>query len=127
MTAYLPPSSGRLSPRTDPAWAAPADAFADTRAGLRMPASSPRSVDRSQSAAPLPADSSPPRTLLVEPARTVPPASSLRPPLRLRAKWAVCCRIFTPAQPLYPLTSLRDFISGAYTQWHFPLLQACHI
>src|SRR5215469_12259590 len=46
-----------------------------------MPASWPRSADRSQSAAPLPADSSPPRTLLVEPARIAPHPSSLRPPL----------------------------------------------
>jgi magnesium chelatase family protein len=25
-----------------------------------------------------------------------------------------CCRIFTPAQPVYPAASLRDFLSGAY-------------
>jgi hypothetical protein len=26
-----------------------------------------------------------------------------------------CCRIFTPAQPVYPVASMRDFLSGAYT------------
>jgi hypothetical protein len=26
-----------------------------------------------------------------------------------------CCRIFTPAQPVYPAASLRDFLSGALT------------
>ena len=26
-----------------------------------------------------------------------------------------CCRIFTPAQPVYPAASVRDFLSGAYT------------
>jgi hypothetical protein len=31
----------------------------------------------------------------------------------LRAK-GHCCRIFTPAQPVYPAASLRDFLSGAY-------------
>jgi hypothetical protein len=24
-----------------------------------------------------------------------------------------CCRIFTPAQPVYPVASVRDFLSGA--------------
>ena len=24
-----------------------------------------------------------------------------------------CCRIFTPAQPVYPAASVRDFLSGA--------------
>jgi hypothetical protein len=32
----------------------------------------------------------------------------------MRAK-GHCCRIFTPAQPVYPAASLRDFLSGAYT------------
>ena len=27
-----------------------------------------------------------------------------------------CCRIFTPAQPVYPAASVRDFLSGVYTQ-----------
>ena len=26
-----------------------------------------------------------------------------------------CCRIFSPAQPVYPVASVRDFLSGAYT------------
>jgi hypothetical protein len=26
-----------------------------------------------------------------------------------------CCRIFTPAQPVYPAASMRDFLSGAHT------------
>jgi hypothetical protein len=28
---------------------------------------------------------------------------------------AICCRSFTPAQPVSPAASLRDFCSGAYT------------
>jgi hypothetical protein len=27
-----------------------------------------------------------------------------------------CCRIFSPAQPVYPAASVRDFLSGAYNQ-----------
>jgi hypothetical protein len=27
---------------------------------------------------------------------------------------AICCRIFTPAQPDCPAASVRDFLSGAY-------------
>src|SRR5271170_1766704 len=73
----------------NPAWAAPAAGSADTLAAPRTPASSPPSAGRSQSAAPLPAGSAPPRTPLVEPARIVPPASSLRPPLPLTGKWAI--------------------------------------
>jgi hypothetical protein len=26
-----------------------------------------------------------------------------------------CCRILTPAQPVYPASSMRDFLSGAYS------------
>src|ERR1700731_4208812 len=73
----------------DPAWAAPAACSADTLAVPRTPASSPPSVGRVQIAAPPPAGSSPPRTPLVAPARIVPPASSLRPPLPLHGKWAI--------------------------------------
>jgi hypothetical protein len=29
---------------------------------------------------------------------------------------AICCRIFTPVQPVCPAASLRDFLSGAYSQ-----------
>jgi len=35
-------------------------------------------------------------------------------PCRFPTK-AICCRIFTPAQPDYPAASVRDFCSGAYT------------
>src|SRR6266851_4061023 len=27
---------------------------------------------------------------------------------------AICCRIITPAQPVYPAASVRDYCSGAY-------------
>src|SRR5216684_8889392 len=74
---------------SDPAWAAPAAGSADTRAGQKTPASSPPSADRCQIVAPLPAGSAPPRTPLVAPARIVPPASSIRPPLPLLGKWAI--------------------------------------
>src|ERR1700724_596385 len=72
-----------------PPWAARAASSADTLAVPRTPASSPPSVGRVQIAAPPPAGSSPPRTPLVAPARIVPPASSLRPPLPLHGKWAI--------------------------------------
>jgi hypothetical protein len=35
-----------------------------------------------------------------------------------------CRRIFTPAQPVYPAASLRDFLSGALT---FAVYEAKHI
>src|ERR1700682_5293937 len=73
----------------DPGWAAPAACSADTLAVPRTPASSTTSVGRVQIAAPPPAGPSPPRTPLVAPARIVPPASSLRPPLPLHGKWAI--------------------------------------
>ena len=41
----------------------------------------------------------------------------LHPPTlcRLEVNGAVCCRIFTPAQPEYPAASGRDYCSGSYT------------
>src|SRR5271154_1246140 len=36
------------------------------------------------------------------------------PSAESRAK-AICCRIFTPAQPEGPAASVRDYCSGAYT------------
>ena len=35
------------------------------------------------------------------------------------APWQMgyCCRIFTPAQPVYPAASVRDFLSGAYRRY----------
>src|SRR5262249_41678763 len=47
------------------------------------------------------------------PAHTVPRLSSLRlPPSRLKA---IACWRFTPARPVHPAASLRDFLSGALT------------
>ena len=52
------------------------------------------------------------RKLLAAPARRVPRLSSLRlQPSRLKA---ILCWSFTPARPVYPAASLRDFLSGAY-------------
>ena len=50
-----------------------------------------------------------------EPARIISTRFIPRPPLPLPGKWAICCRIFTPVQPVYPAASRRDFLSGAYT------------
>jgi hypothetical protein len=105
---------GRLTPenaenrRRQGGWAALVAGSADTQATPRTPASSPPSAGRSQIAAPLPASSSPPRTPLVEPDRIVPPLPP-SPPLPLPRKMGYCCRIFTPAQPVYPTASLRGF------------------
>jgi hypothetical protein len=35
-----------------------------------------------------------------------------------------CCRIFTPAQPVYPVASVRDFLSGAL---RVPMLVKPHL
>jgi hypothetical protein len=91
----------------DPAWAAPAAASADTLAAPRTPASSPPSAGRSQIAAPLPAGSPPPRTPPVAPERIAPRLSS--PTLCPSRQKAIYCRIFTPAQPVYPAASLGIF------------------
>src|ERR1019366_929346 len=81
-------------------------------------ASSPPSADRFHIAAPLPAGSAPPRTLPVVPERIAPRLSSPAPcPMRAKGH---CCRIFTPAQPVYPAASLRDFLSGALTLGRAP-------
>src|SRR5215217_6854871 len=80
-----------------------------------MPASSPPSAGRSHNAAPLPAGShlqSEPRN---EPEHKAPRSSSPGP-CRLPTK-AICCRSFTLAQPDCPAASVRDFLSGAYTQY----------
>src|SRR5271155_1841888 len=63
----------------DPVSAAPAADSAGIPAAPRTPASSPPFAGRCQTAAPLPAGSAPPHTLLAAPARTVPRLSSLRP------------------------------------------------
>src|SRR5271170_1763596 len=78
-----------------------------------MPASSPPSVGRSRIVALPRAGSAPLHKPLVAPAHTVPRLSSLRlQPSRLKA---ISCWSFTPARPVYPAASLRDFLSGAYT------------
>ncbi|MGB8411466.1 MAG: FkbM family methyltransferase [Candidatus Binatus sp.] len=48
--------------------------------------------------------------------RTCPYSSTpfIPPPLAPIGQKAICCRIFTPAQPVYPAASVRDFLSGAY-------------
>ncbi|MBM3601540.1 MAG: hypothetical protein FJX35_25365, partial [Alphaproteobacteria bacterium] len=48
----------------------------------------------------------------------VPRPSSLRP--LPKPQRAICCRIFTPAQPDNPAASVRDFCSGAYTSTRWP-------
>src|ERR1700694_1224875 len=51
-------------------------------------------------------------------ARRTCPYSSTRfippPPSAAPRQMGYCCRIFTPAQPVYPAASVRDFLSGAY-------------
>ena len=69
--------------------------------------------DRSQSAAPPHAGLNPRSAPHGEPVHIAPSPSSLRPPPH-RQK-AICCRIFTPAQPEDPAASVRDYCYGAYT------------
>src|SRR5271163_5250604 len=96
----------------DPASAAPVAGPAGIPAAPRTPASSPPSAGLSRSAALPRAGSAPPRKLLAAPARRVPRLSSLRlQPSRLKA---ISCWSFTPARPVHPAASLRDFLSGAY-------------
>src|SRR5208283_5563984 len=96
----------------DPASAAPAAGPAGIPAAPRTPASSPPSVGRSRIAALPRAGSAPLHIPLVAPAHTVPRLSSLRlQPSRLKV---ISCWSFTPARPVYPAASLRDFLSGAY-------------
>src|SRR2546421_8407635 len=38
---------------------------------------------------------------------------------RIEGKKAICCRIFTPAQPDYPAASVRDYRSGVYISRSF--------
>ena len=64
----------------------------------------------------LPAGSALPRTPPVAPARTAPRISSLS--LRPPGPKAIRCRSFTPAQPVYPAASLRDFSTGALSCSH---------
>src|SRR4051794_39753566 len=78
-----------------------------------MPASSPPSAGRSHIAAPLPAGSHPQSEPHNEPEHRAPRSSSPGP-CRCPTK-AICCRIFTPAQPDCPAASMRDFCSGAYS------------
>ncbi|MBM3600155.1 MAG: hypothetical protein FJX35_18260, partial [Alphaproteobacteria bacterium] len=51
--------------------------------------------------------------------------SSLRP--LPKPQRAICCRIFTPAQPDNPAASVRDFCSGAYTRLAKPDDIARHV
>src|SRR3984893_18103737 len=50
------------------------------------------------------------RTCPYSSTRFIPPPTSAAP-----RQMGYCCRIFTPAQPVYPAASVRDFLSGAYT------------
>src|SRR4029077_6783635 len=79
----------------------------------KTPASSQPSADRSHNAAPLPAGSAPQSEPHNEPEHRAPPPSS--PGLCRFPTKAICCRIFTPAQPDCPAASMRHFCSGAYT------------
>ena len=71
------------------------------------------SWDRSRTAAPPPAGSTPRSEPHIEPARRAPPASS--PALCRTRHRASSCRIFAPAQPTESAASLRDFWSGVLT------------
>ena len=69
--------------------------------------------DRSRTAAPPPARSTPRSGPRTGPSRKAPRPSS--PALCRRRHRASSCRIFTPAQPTKSAASLRDFCSGAYS------------
>ena len=51
-----------------------------------------------------------PRTCPYSYTRFIPPPTSAAP-----RQMGYCCWIFTPAQPVYPTASVRDFLSGAYS------------
>jgi hypothetical protein len=90
-----------------PASAAPAAGSADNLVVPKTPASSLPSVDRSRTAARPHVGSVLPHTPLVKPARIVPRLSS--PALCPSRQKAIYCRIFTPAQPVYPAASIEEF------------------
>src|SRR5271168_1081418 len=97
----------------DPASAAPVAGSAGIPAAPRTPAFSLPFAGRSQTAAPLPAGSSPPHTPLAAPARTVPRLSSLRP-LPILAEDLLLPDFCSGAAGLSG-RSLRDFSTGALT------------
>src|SRR5271168_4830219 len=97
----------------DPASAAPVAGSAGIPAAPRTPAFSLPFAGRSQTAAPLPAGSSPPHTPLAAPARTVPRLSYLRP-LPILAEDLLSPDFCSGAAGLSG-RSLRDFSTGALT------------
>src|SRR5271156_5471875 len=97
----------------DQASVLPAASCARNPAALRTSSSCSRSADQSQTAAPPPARSAPqsePHPYLQIEIHVLHPS----PSAESRAK-AICCRIFTPAQPEGPAASVRDYCSGAYS------------
>ena len=63
------------------------------------------------------------RTCPYSSTRFIPPPTSAAP-----RQMGYCCRIFSPAQPVYPAASVRDFLSGAYRSmksnlWSQPFLR----
>ena len=79
----------------------------------KTPASWPPSAGQSHNAAPPPAGSPLQSEPQNELERKAPRPSSPGPcPLPTKA---FCCRIFTPALPVHPAASARDFCSGDYT------------
>src|SRR5260370_2113142 len=81
-------------------------------AAPRTSSSCLRSADRSRTDEPSPAHSAPQSELHAAPSNRDPRSSS--PALcRIKQK-AICCWIFTPAQPEDPAASVRDYCSGAY-------------
>src|SRR5262245_58340754 len=98
---------------------APSAGSAGTRAAPKTPASWQPSAGQSQNAAPPPAGSPLQSEPQNEPERTAPRPSSPGP-CRFPTK-AICCRIFTPALPVHPAASVRDFCSADYS---VPMLSA---